>query len=315
VRIAGNVLLFQRNTGGWPKNIDMARVLSAEERATIAAEKAGLDSTIDNGATTTQVRFLARVYAATRDEPMRAGAVKGLRYLLEAQYRNGGWPQFFPLRPDYSRYITFNDGVMVRTLQLMRDAGGGALVFSFLDEQTKARARRAYEAGLELVLATQLRAGGVPTGWCAQYDERTLEPRGARTYEHQAIDSRETTDVARLLMTIDKPSPAIVQAIEGAVAWLKAVAIRGWRVETPPEPAAPNGHDRVVVADPSAPPLWARFYQIGSNRPVYSGRDGVIKYSLAEIELERRSGYNWIDNFAATLLESDYPAWRKATGR
>jgi len=102
VRIGSNVLLYQRDTGGWPKNIDMARVLSAEERATIAAEKAGLDSTIDNGATTTQIRFLARVYAATRDEPMRAGALKGLRYLLEAQYHNGGWPQFFPLRPDYS---------------------------------------------------------------------------------------------------------------------------------------------------------------------------------------------------------------------
>jgi PelA/Pel-15E family pectate lyase len=315
VRIGSNVLLYQRNTGGWPKNIDMARVVSAQERAAIAAEKAGIDSTIDNGATTTQIRFLARVYAATRDEAMRAGVVKGLAYLLEAQYRNGGWPQFFPLRSDYSRYITFNDGVMVRTLQLMRDAGGGALVFSFIDEETRTRARRAYEAGLKLVLATQLRAGGVPTGWCAQYDARTLEPRGARSYEHTAIDSRETTDVTRLLMTIDKPSPAIVQAIEGAVSWLRAVAIKGWRVETPPEPAAPNGHDRVVVADPSAPPLWARFYQIGSNRPVYSGRDGVIKYSLAEIELERRSGYNWIDRFAATLLESDYPAWRKATRR
>jgi PelA/Pel-15E family pectate lyase len=155
----------------------------------------------------------------------------------------------------------------------------------------------------------------VPTGWCAQYDERTLEPRPARTYEHAAIDSRETVDVARFLMTIDKPSQAIVQAIEGAVAWLKAVAIRGWRVETPPEPAAPNGHDRVLIADASAPLLWARLYQIGTNRPVYSGRDGVIKHSLAEIELERRSGYNWIDRFAATLLESDYPAWRKATGR
>ncbi len=314
-RIARNVLLYQRGTGGWPKNIDMAQVLSPDERDRIAAEKSGTDTTIDNGATTSQVRFLARVYAATRDEAVRTGAEKGLKYLLDAQYPNGGWPQFFPLRPDYSRYVTFNDGVMVRALQLTRDAGGGALVFAFLDEGTKARARRAYEAGLKLVLAAQLRGGGVLTGWCAQYDETTLEPRGARTYEHVSIDGRETADVAGFLMTIDKPGPEVVQAIEGAVAWSRKVAISGWRVELPLDPAAPNGHDRVLVADPSAPPLWARFYEIGTNLPIYSGRDGVIKRNLAEIELERRSGYNWIDRFAATLLDTDYPAWKKAQGR
>jgi PelA/Pel-15E family pectate lyase len=96
---------------------------------------------------------------------------------------------------------------------------------------------------------------------------------------------------------------------------LRAVAINGWRVEEPPDPSAPKGHVRVLVADASAPPLWARFYEIGTNRPIYSGRDGVIKHSLAEIELERRSGYNWIDRFAATLLDTEYPAWRKTQGR
>jgi len=197
----------------------------------------------------------------------------------------------------------------------MRDAGGAALVFSFLDEDTKARAQRAYDRGLKLTLSTQLRAAGVLTGWCAQYDNVTLEPRGARSYEHASIDSRETAEMTRFLMTIDKPAPELVQAIESAVAWLRAVAVAGWRVEEPPDPAAPNGHDRVLVADPAAPALWARFYEIGSNRPIYSGRDGVIKRSLAEIELERRSGYNWIDRFAAALLDSDYPAWRKAQGR
>jgi PelA/Pel-15E family pectate lyase len=314
-RIAGNVLLYQRNTGGWPKNIDMARVLSAGGRTAIAAEKGNTDSTIDNGATTTQIRFLARVYAAAGDDALRAGVMRGLKCLLDAQYPNGGWPQFFPLREDYSRHITFNDGVMVRALQLMRDVAGGALVFAFVDADTKARAAGSYERGLALTLKAQLKVGGALTGWCAQYDEVTLEPRGARTYEHPSIDGRETVDVVRLLMTIDKPNPETARAIEGAVAWLRAVAIRGWRVEEPPNPDAPSGHDRVLVADPSAPPLWARFYQIGTNRPIYSGRDGVIKYSLAEIELERRSGYNWIDRFAATLLDSEYPAWRKAQGR
>jgi PelA/Pel-15E family pectate lyase len=315
IRIAENVLLYQRNTGGWSKNIDMARVLPADERAAIAADKTQTDSTIDNGATTTQIRFLARVYAATRRELFHEGVMKGLRYLLEAQYPNGGWPQFFPLRADYSRSVTFSDGAMIRTLELMRDVAGGALVFSFVDADAKVRAQQAFDRGLKAVLATQLKVKGAPVGWCAQYDEVTLEPRGARSYEHASIDSRETTDIARFLMTIEKPGPEDVQAIEGAVAWLRAVAIHGWRVEYPLEPAAASGHDKVLVPDPAAPPLWARFYEIGTNRPIYSGRDGVIRYSLAEIELERRASYNWIDQFAAELLNTTYPAWRKALGR
>jgi len=126
VRVAGNILLYQRSTGGWPKNIDMARVLSPDERAAIAGERTLTDSTIDNGATTTQIRFLARVHAATRAEAWRTGPIQGLRFLLEAQYPNGGWPQFFPLQADYSRYITFNDGVIKHSLaqiELERRAG------------------------------------------------------------------------------------------------------------------------------------------------------------------------------------------------
>lgn len=315
VGIARNVLLYQRRTGGWPKDIDKARMLSARDRASVATGKDLADSTIDNGATTTEIRFLARVYAATKTETVRAGVMSGLRFLLEAQYPNGGWPQFFPLRADYSRHITFNDGVMVRALRLMRDVSGGDPVFSFVDAATKTRAARAFDRGLRVILATQVRVDGTLTGWCAQYDAQTLEPRGARVYEPVSLDSRETSDVVGFLMTIDPPDAVIVEAIEGAAAWLRSVAIRGWRVDQPLDPVAPSGRDRVLVRDPSAPPLWARFYEIGTDRPIYSGRDGVIRYSLAEIEIERRAGYNWVDQFAGTLLDRDYPAWRLRQGR
>ena len=58
----------------------------------------------------------------------------------------------------------------------------------------------------------------------------------------------------------------------------------------------------------SAPPIWARFYEIDTNRPFFCGRDGVKKYSLTEIELERRSGYAWLRPFGAKVL-AEYPAW------
>jgi PelA/Pel-15E family pectate lyase len=73
----------------------------------------------------------------------------------------------------------------------------------------------------------------------------------------------------------------------------------------------PKGYDRVVVQDAQAEPLWARFYDISTNRPIFSGRDGIIKDHLAEIEDERRTGYRWYVNSPAALLEKDYPAWQK----
>ena len=69
--------------------------------------------------------------------------------------------------------------------------------------------------------------------------------------------------------------------------------------------------DRVVVQDPAAPPLWARFYEIGTDRPVFEGRDQVVRYSVAEIEPERRNGYRWYTDEPSKLLNEDYPAWRK----
>ena len=122
IRIAENLLLYQRAIGGWPKNIDMARPLGPAERAELIAQK-GLneDATIDNGATYTQLIYLARVFNATKQDRFKDGFVRGLDYLLEAQYENGGWPQFYPRAKGYFRHITFNDDAMIGVMTLLRE--------------------------------------------------------------------------------------------------------------------------------------------------------------------------------------------------
>ena len=124
-RIAGTVRLSQRSSGGWPKDVDLTRVLSDDDRRALAADRTRTDSTIDNGATVTEMRFLARVFASAGDAADRDAFVRGLDYLLAAQYPNGGWPQFFPLRTDYSRHITFNDDAMIGVATLLRDVAAG----------------------------------------------------------------------------------------------------------------------------------------------------------------------------------------------
>ncbi len=313
IRIADAVLLYQRSSGGWPKNIDMAGPLQDAQRRDVVAGKSQLDATIDNGATWTQLRFLALVYEASRLGRFREAFVAGLDYLLRAQYPNGGWPQFFPLRQDYSRHLTFNDGAMVGVLELLRDIDRGQAPFAFVDAARRARVTDALARGIRVTLATQVRVNGLPAAWGAQHDAQTLEPRGARTYEHPSLSGKETVGIVSFLMSLDRPTPEVVAAIEGAVSWLRAVQIEGLRVDQQKDPAAPRGFDVVVVEDPGAPPVWARFYELATLRPIFSGRDGVVKYRLADIEYERRTGYSWLGPYAADLLSKEYPAWRKRT--
>ncbi len=306
VRTAENVLLGQRDNGGWHKNFDYTRRLSKAEQKRVAADR-DKPSTIDNGGTTMEMIFLARVFDATNDARYRDAFLRGLDYLIEMQYDHGGWPQVYPLTGGYSDAITYNDDAMVRVLNLLHDIARREPMYRFVDQTRREQARAAVEKGVRCILDTQIIVDGRRTAWCAQHDEVTLEPTQARVYEHPSISGMETVPIIRFLMSLDDPGPRVIEAVQAAVRWLDQVKITGKRmIET-----QTNGQrDRVLVDDPDAPAMWARFYEVGTNRPIFSGRDGVIRYSMAEIEQERRRGYRWFTGRANALLEKEYPQWQ-----
>ncbi len=310
VRIADNVLLFQRNTGGWPKNKPFPAVLDEAGKARLRRRKARVDSTFDNGATHTHLRLLAKVYTATKTERFGAAFTKGLDFVLAAQYPNGGWPQIYPNARGYAKHITFNDGAMIGAMSLLRDVAQRDPDFAFVDAARRRRASEAVAKGLRCILACQIVVAGKRTAWCAQHDEKTLEPRPARIYEKVSLSGAESVGVVRYLMSIERPTPEVIAAVEGAVAWFDRAKLTGIRQISRPDAALPRGFDKVIIADPTAPPLWARFYEIGTNRPIFSGQDGVIKRRLADINPERRTGYSWYGTYPAKLLSTHYPAWR-----
>lgn len=303
---AASVIRYQSHEGGWPKNHDLFAP-PASDAALAALQKSG-GNTIDNGATTTPMRFLALVATATGDEKSRASFAKGLDYLFNAQYANGGWPQFFPLRPTYHSRITFNDGAMVGVLTLLREVANGTPPFAFVEKERRERAAAAVSRGVECILKTQIKQDGRRTVWCAQHDETTFAPARARNYEGPSLSGSESVGIVRFLMAIETPSPEVVAAVDGAAAWFTSVAIKGLRVESFTNE---NGErDRRAVPDPAAPDHWARFYELGTNRPIFTGRDKVVKYSFAEIERERRAGYAYYGTWPANLLAKDYPDWK-----
>lgn len=303
--LADNVLAYQYSCGAWPKNIDMRQPFTDATRARLADPKNDFDPTIDNGATTTQIRFLAAVFTATGHARHRDSALRGIDYLLDAQYANGGWPQYFPLRKGYYAHITFNDDAMINVMELLRDVASAKAPYVFVDQPRRTRAADALTRGLECILRTQIVVDGRPTAWAAQHDEVTLAPAAARKFEPTCYASAESAGIVRYLLAMDRPTPAIIAAVEGAVAWFNQTKITGIRVDLI---ATPEGKDRVVIPDPAAPPIWARFYELGTLRPIFSGRDSVIHYSLAEIERERRGGYAWYVDRPAEILKK-HPTW------
>src|SRR5262249_21215419 len=82
-RVAAHILSFQAAGGGWPKNADTTA-------APYAGDPARLRGTFDNGATTDELRFLARIRQATGEERYGRAFLKGLDHILKAQYLTGG---------------------------------------------------------------------------------------------------------------------------------------------------------------------------------------------------------------------------------
>lgn len=310
-RIADNVLLYQNNNGGWLKNVDMAEPLLSAEKKTLQEEKSQkIGTTIDNGATHTQMRFLAKVYNQTKIKKYKQAFLKGLDYLLEAQYENGGWPQYYPIRKGYYEHITFNDNAMMGVMNLLRDISR-VIEYSFVDETRQENIQKALNKGLEIILATQVNINGKPTVWCAQHHSKDLSPAKARTYELPSLSGAESVGIVYYLMQIENPSEEVKLSIRSAVSWFKEHKITGKKVTKIDAPDLPGGRDRVVLNDPDAGPLWARFNEIGTGQPIFVGRDGVPKNQLSKIEHERRMGYSYLGNYAERLLKEDYPKWEE----
>ena len=309
-RIGDQVMLYQRETGGWPKNIDMAKPLSDDERKAVEGDKARRDdSTIDNNATTTQVVYLARLYQGTGDKRYREAFLKGMEFLFSGQYDNGGWPQFWPETTGYHVQITYNDGAIVNVMNIMRDIAEerDPYVDKLVDKKLRKRAKASYEKGIDCILNTQIIVDGKRTIWCQQHDRVTLQPTSARAYELPSYCPMETTGILMLLMQVQDPDDRVKSAIHGAMAWLDKYKMTGVKMVRTGKKGAPDSDTR-LVDDPTATPIWARFYDLEHCRPYVCDRDGVPRRSLQDIGVERRNGYLWYSGNPLRLYKR-YDEW------
>lgn len=316
LRIADNIVSFQTPAGGWGKNLDMgkgprrlgekygpnnvSRFLSRGDFDAPKDPNWNYIGTVDNDATVTQIRFLAKVISdvgVKKSAKYHLAFLRGLNYLFSAQFPNGGWPQVWPLEGGYHDAITYNDNAMVQVMQIMRHVADGEDEFAFVASNVRVQANAAFERGVQCILATQLKSGGKLSIWAQQYDALTLWPTSARDYEMPAECSSESDDVMILLMDeVRHPSAQIQRAIRAAGAWFKKTAIYG-------QTYGPTANGRGLTSTPGAGPIWSRYYQLDTDKPIFGDRDRSIHDDLYELSSERRNGYSWFGTDPQVALD------------
>ncbi|NQT52694.1 prolyl oligopeptidase family serine peptidase, partial [bacterium] len=266
---AARALVFgQLWSGGWAYHIDFApptdeRRLAYRHLPRPKSKKVRVHSVLDDNTTQAALRCLMAVDARTGDKAVHEAARYGLDALLRAQLPKGGWPQVFGqpppeqkltpfvrIEPDGSRtthqrpirywhYYTFNDGVLTDCVATCLDAYERYKDERYLDAVRK--------AGDFIVLA---QLAPPQAGWAQQYTP-DLKPEWARRFEPPAACSLVTYHTIGSLINIwlATGDAKYLKPIPAALDWLERSRLPGDR------------------------PRWARFYELGSNRPLYFVKD------------------------------------------
>jgi PelA/Pel-15E family pectate lyase len=326
--VADVIVSFQTPAGGWSKNLDLSAAPrapgqsyatdnlskhpSADDFDTPKDPHWNYVGTLDNDATNTELHFLALVSGATpgaAGDPYRASFLRGIRYLLAAQFPNGGWPQVWPLEGGYHDAVTYNDNAVTESAGTLTSVAEGAGNYAFVPAELRLQAKASVSHALQCILATQVMVGGKRTVWAQQHDALTLAPVAGRNYEPAALSSGESAGVLLYLMQLPHPSPAVIAAVDAGVAWLKGAAINGQEWVG----GRGTAGGRHLEAKAGAGPIWARYYAITTGLPVFGDRDKTIHDDVSELSLERRNGYAWYSAGPQQALDA-YAAWSKSYG-
>ena len=258
---AGALIAGQLACGGWNYAIDFAGEKSLREwYDTIGRNAWRLEefqhyygnATFDDSSTVDAARYLLRFYLEKRDAKAKAVLDRALQFILDAQYPVGGWPQRAPPMdgfskngaPDYTGYITFNDGVTHGIIEFLLECHQ-----ALRDERLLEPIRR----GMGCFLATQHAAP--QAGWSLQHT-LDLEPAGARTYEPKSLATHTTAaniDACLGFYRLTGDTKFLARVPE-ALAWLESVKLS-------PEVQSNGG-------------THPTFVELGTNRPLFIHRRG-----------------------------------------
>jgi PelA/Pel-15E family pectate lyase len=268
-KAAADALIWgQLVSGGWDYKIDFdpkgsQRWYYRHDKGKVDPKGRRNTSTLDDNNSQSALRFIMAVHKATGEGKYLSAVEYGLAFMLKSQFENGAWPQRYPLASKgYSRWYTFNDNAINDCISVMLDAYH---IYGY--EEYLESAKR----GGDFIIASQLPEP--QAGWAQQYDH-DMKPASARWFEPAAVNGAATPRNIRTLVELYLET--------GEEKYLK------------PIPAAVDWLERSRMEDGK----WARFYELGTNRPVYVNMDRKVVYEFVNI----RSGYSWMANYASSAI-------------
>lgn len=309
--LAEKMMVYQLPNGGWgkhrsdKKNVDYTQKIDAQLLKIIKAGNNDL-ATIDNNATSKEINGLIKAYSTTKNPDYLKSAEKGIQYLLSMQYQNGGFPQYFPNSAIYRKQVTYNDNAMINVLTVLYNISEGKEGFDAISSQLKDKSKLALQKGIDCVLKTQVLQKGKLSIWADQYNEVSLKPEKARAFEPMSLASGESVNIVKFLM-MQPVTPEIERSIRSAIQWFKDSKIDGYTYNVSRE----SGNAVRVLSKKEGSAVWARFYDIPTNKPVFGDRDGSVKFNYEDVSEERRTGYSWYNEAGTKLIENDFPKWLK----
>ncbi len=280
------ILSYQYDNGGWPKN----------QSYSSAGNGGSGSATIDNGATTLEMTYLAEMYKRTGNTVYRDAARRAMDFLLEMQYPSGGWPQFYPLKGGYADHVTFNDDAMSRVLTVLYHAekGSGPFDGDIFDGADRTQFRSAIDLGVDYILKSQWKQNGVLTAWCAQHGATDYLPKAARAYELESLSGSESVEIIAFLMT-QPQTPEVATAVKAALGWYRSpnTILEDYTYDK-------STTEKIVYSPGDR--MWYRFYNLYTNDGFFSDRDGGTYYDIMDISEERREGYSWGGGYGEKII-------------
>jgi PelA/Pel-15E family pectate lyase len=300
-----NLTTWQMTNGGFSK-AHAALYLTAWDGAAELSSWTGTQGEplgmYDNNATVQEMRLLAVRYKATTNATnkklFKASFNKAVGFLLASQLPNGGWPQVYPKRGNYSDMATYNDNAMVRVMVMVKDLVDKKAPFDsdITTADSLAKLSTALDKSVTFALKAQIVNAGKSTVWCAQHDPSSYAPAPARAYELASKSGSESIGIVYFLMAWSTQSTEVQKAVKGAIAWYKSTKVLDMQFSSG------------VFSTVTGKNMWYRFYNVEDDRQFFCDRDGIKTYDFSTVSLERQTGYQWAGDYGSTLIgmESAY---------
>ncbi|MEN9355454.1 MAG: hypothetical protein RL318_2779 [Fibrobacterota bacterium] len=306
---AKNMTTWQMSHGGFYKAMAASYVNAWDGKAALSSSTSTTGAymgTFDNNATIQEMRLLAVRYKATTNasnkDLFKASFQKAVGFILASELPNGGWPQMFPKRGNYSDQATYNDNAMVRVMVLVKDIIDKKAPFDsdIASTGNLTQLKAALDKSVQFALKAQIVNGGKLTVWCAQHDSSSYKPVEARAYELASKSGSESVGVTYFLMAWPNQTTEVQNAVKGSIAWFKKNKVTNLSFSSGVFTPTTNGA------------LWYRFYEVDTDAYFFCDRAGVSTKTqdFSKISEERRTGYQWAGSYGSTLLgmEADYLA-------